>query len=173
MLKILTKDFAETQRIAQLLARLLQPNDVILLKGDLGVGKTTFTKGLARGLGINHRIKSPTFDIVNEYHQGRMPLYHLDVYRLEETGGSDLGLEEYFNGRGVSVIEWPQFILDDLPATFLLIKILRPTTVIDDSRREIDLFAVGNHYRQQQTKFINLLKKEFPTLTYSLETNPY
>ncbi|WP_281164348.1 tRNA (adenosine(37)-N6)-threonylcarbamoyltransferase complex ATPase subunit type 1 TsaE [Liquorilactobacillus sicerae] len=171
-MRILTRDFAETQRIAQLLARLLQPNDVILLKGDLGVGKTTFTKGLALGLGIDHRIKSPTFDIVNEYHQGRIPLFHLDVYRLEKTGGNDLGLEEYFNGSGVSVVEWPQFILDDLPRTFLLIKILRQTNEIDDSRREIELLAVGDHYQRQQVKFISLLKKEFPTLTYSIVTDP-
>ena len=85
-----------TQKIAEKLAKALHAGDVILLDGDLGAGKTTFTKGLARGLGIRKNVKSPTFTLIREYHEGRLPLYHMDVYRLEETGGDDLGLEEYF-----------------------------------------------------------------------------
>ena len=104
-----------TQKIAEKLAKALHAGDVILLDGDLGAGKTTFTKGLARGLGIRKNVKSPTFTLIREYHEGRLPLYHMDVYRLEETGGDDLGLEEYFNGDGVSVVEWSQFVEDDLP----------------------------------------------------------
>ncbi|MER2002546.1 MAG: tRNA (adenosine(37)-N6)-threonylcarbamoyltransferase complex ATPase subunit type 1 TsaE, partial [Carnobacterium inhibens] len=86
----------ETKTVAADLAKWLEPGDVILLEGNLGAGKTTFTKGLAEGLGIKRVIKSPTYTIIREYLDGRLPLYHMDVYRLEETGGMDLGLEEYF-----------------------------------------------------------------------------
>ena len=83
-----------TMALGQQLAPDLQPRDVILLDGDLGAGKTTFTKGLAAGLGITRNVKSPTFTIIREYQGGRIPLYHMDVYRLEEGGGDELGLDE-------------------------------------------------------------------------------
>ena len=104
MLKIKVESAEQTQAIAKKMGPLLQARDILLLDGDLGAGKTTFTKGLAEGLGIHRNIKSPTFTIIREYQQGRLPLYHMDVYRLEETGGDDLGLEEYFEGDGVSVV---------------------------------------------------------------------
>src|SRR5699024_12363354 len=100
------KNEEETKKIAADLTQYLQPGDVLLLEGNLGAGKTTFTKGLAEGLGINRVIKSPTYTLIREYEDGRLPLYHMDVYRLEESGSTDLGLEEYFEGEGVSVIEW-------------------------------------------------------------------
>ena len=93
MLKIKVESAEQTQAIAKEMGPLLQARDILLLDGDLGAGKTTFTKGLAEGLGIHRNIKSPTFTIIREYQQGRLPLYHMDVYRLEETGGNDLGLE--------------------------------------------------------------------------------
>ena len=99
-----TTDAASTQAVGAALAPLLQAGDVILLDGDLGAGKTTFTKGVAAGLGIHRNVKSPTFNLIKEYHQGRLPLYHMDVYRLEGVGGADLGLQEYFNGSGVSLV---------------------------------------------------------------------
>ena len=82
----------------------LVAGDVLVLDGDLGAGKTTFTKGLAAGLEIPDIIKSPTFTIIHEYQDGRLPLYHMDAYRLENGGAEDLGLEEYFDGDGVSVV---------------------------------------------------------------------
>jgi ATPase, YjeE family len=91
----------ETMAIGQKIAPLLAPKDIILLDGDLGAGKTTFTKGLATGLGIKRNVKSPTFTIIREYQDGRLPLYHMDVYRLEDGSGDELGLDEYFNGDGV------------------------------------------------------------------------
>lgn len=121
MLEVKVNSARETQKIAEEMAPLLQRQDVILLDGDLGAGKTTFTKGLAEGLGIHRNIKSPTFTIIREYQQGRIPLYHMDVYRLEETGGEGLGLEEYFEGDGVTVIEWSQFVDDELPIERLII----------------------------------------------------
>ena len=104
-----------TIELGQRLAPFLQAGDVLVLNGDLGAGKTTFTKGLATGLGINQMIKSPTFTIIREYQSGRLPLYHMDIYRLEDGGAEDLGLEEYFDGDGISVVEWAQFVADGLP----------------------------------------------------------
>ncbi|GAW99754.1 tRNA (adenosine(37)-N6)-threonylcarbamoyltransferase complex ATPase subunit type 1 TsaE [Secundilactobacillus mixtipabuli] len=115
----------ETMAIGQKMAPLLAPKDIILLDGDLGAGKTTFTKGLAAGLGIKRNVKSPTFTIIREYQDGRIPLYHMDVYRLEDGSGDELGLDEYFNGDGVSVVEWSQFVADELPADYLRIAFKR------------------------------------------------
>lgn len=93
-----------TMAVGKKMAPFLQAGDVIVLNGDLGAGKTTFTKGLAAGLGISDVIKSPTFTIIREYQSGRLPLYHMDIYRLENGGAEDLGLEEYFDGDGISVL---------------------------------------------------------------------
>ena len=146
MLKITVNSAEETQQIAQKLALLLKPQDVILLEGDLGAGKTTFTKGLALGLGIHHNIKSPTFTIICEYQQGRLPLYHMDVYRLEETGGEILGLEEYFEGDGVSVVEWSNFIKDELPPDNLTIVLEKDDN--NDNKRYLSFTAHGKRYQE-------------------------
>ena len=90
----------QTKELGQIIASGLRAGDVLVLNGDLGAGKTTFTKGLAKGLGIDEVIKSPTFTIIREYQGGRLPLYHMDVYRLENGGAEDLGLDEYFDGDG-------------------------------------------------------------------------
>jgi len=137
---------AETMQLGAKLGQLVQPGDLILLDGDLGAGKTTFTKGLAQSLGIDRNVKSPTFTLVREYHQGRLPLYHMDVYRLEDGGAEDLGLDEYFDGDGVSVVEWSQFISELLPATYLRIALKR--TGDQDDKRLITLQAQGPHYQQ-------------------------
>lgn len=142
----------ETQQFAQQLATHLQAGDVILLQGDLGAGKTTFTKGLALGLGIKRNIKSPTFTLIREYTEGRLPLYHMDVYRLEDSGTADLGLEEYFDGAGVSVVEWPQFAAEDLPAEFLAIFFSKNDHKVDE--RVLSLEAHGSRY----VELINSLK---------------
>ena len=128
------------------LGQLVQPGDLILLDGDLGAGKTTFTKGLAKRLGIPNNVKSPTFTLIREYRQGRLPLYHMDVYRLEDGGAEDLGLDEYFDGDGVSVVEWSQFIADLLPTTYLRIAISRDTDA--DDQRVITFKPIGEHYQR-------------------------
>lgn len=108
---------AETRKFGLDLASDFEKGDVLALVGDLGTGKTTLTRYIAEGLGINARINSPTFTIVKEYEGGRLPLYHFDVYRLD--GNTDelynIGAEEYFYGNGVSVIEWADMITDELP----------------------------------------------------------
>ncbi len=142
----------ETKDIAAKLAKWLEPGDLILLEGDLGAGKTTFTKGLAIGLGIKRIIKSPTYTIIREYLDGRLPLYHMDVYRLEETGGTDLGLEEYFEGEGVSIVEWAKFIPEDLPTEYLQIK-LQPSGE-DLMERKILFNPIGQRYNKLLDNFL-------------------
>lgn len=123
----------------------LVAGDVLVLDGDLGAGKTTFTKGLAAGLEIPDIIKSPTFTIIHEYQDGRLPLYHMDAYRLENGGAEDLGLEEYFDGDGVSVVEWAEFVEDELPADFLAIHFKRTD---DDNTRILEFEPHGQHFDQ-------------------------
>lgn len=136
----ISEEEAHTEAIASSLADIVQAGDVITLTGELGVGKTHFTKGLAKGLGIIERVTSPTFTIVKEY-EGRLPLYHLDVYRLEHSD-EDIGFDEYFYGDGVAVIEWAQFIEAFLPEEYLSITIERT----GDTAREITIEAVGKKY---------------------------
>ncbi|USS86939.1 tRNA (adenosine(37)-N6)-threonylcarbamoyltransferase complex ATPase subunit type 1 TsaE [Fructilactobacillus cliffordii] len=136
---------AETEALGEQLAQQLQPGDVILLDGDLGAGKTTFTKGIARGLGIRQTVKSPSFPIIREYQSGRLPLYHMDVYRLETGGAADLGLDEYFAGDGVSVVEWSQFAETELPEHYLQVAIERQDDVDADQRR-LTLRAHGDRF---------------------------
>lgn len=98
------------------LAEGLQPGDVIALIGDLGTGKTTLSGYIARGLGVQQRVNSPTFTIVKEYHDGRLPLYHFDVYRVcDPEEMFNIGAEEYFYGQGVCLIEWADLIEEILP----------------------------------------------------------
>lgn len=139
-LTVYTHSEEETKAFASRLAERLQPGDVITLEGDLGAGKTTFTKGLASGLGIWRVVNSPTFTIIKEY-AGDMPLYHMDVYRLEESD-EDLGFDEYFEGEGVTVVEWATFIEDQLPDTYITISIKR----IDEEERAITLTPYGDRY---------------------------
>ena len=115
---------------------------MITLEGDLGAGKTAFTKGLALGLGIQKNVNSPTFTIIKEY-QGSIPLYHMDVYRLEDSY-EDLGFEEYFNGNGVTVIEWAHLIEEQLPIERLNIFIYHQG---NDSRK-IVVKPAGERYEQ-------------------------
>ncbi len=133
-------DVNETQRLAAKLAKYLKARDVITLEGDLGAGKTSFTQGLALGLGITQIVNSPTFTLIKEY-QGNLPLYHMDVYRLEGED-EDLGFEEYFYGEGISVVEWAQFIEDYLPDQLLNIIILK----LDENRRLLRFEPKGDYY---------------------------
>ena len=106
------------------LAKAVKPGEVIALIGDLGTGKTALSKCIAQGLGVAEPIVSPTFTIVNEYHSGRMPLYHFDVYRLNDAEEMyDLGYEEYFFGQGLCIIEWADKIMDLIPEGSRIIRI--------------------------------------------------
>lgn len=145
---IKTNSEEETLLLAQNLAKLLKPGDVITLNGDLGSGKTTFTKGLAVGLGIEQMIKSPTFTIIKEY-DGELPLYHMDAYRLEHSE-EDIGFAEYFYGDGISVVEWSQFIEDFLPEERLNIVI----EYVSDNVRRLKFQPIGKHYRNMTNQLL-------------------
>ena len=131
-----------TQSIAQKIGELLEPGMILTLEGDLGAGKTTFTKGIAKGLDIKRNVNSPTFTIIKEY-EGRLPLYHMDVYRLE-SGAEEMGLEDYFYGEGVCVIEWASMVGDLLPKDRLDIKIYRE----GENNRRIELNATSDAYEK-------------------------
>ncbi|MBD3110239.1 tRNA (adenosine(37)-N6)-threonylcarbamoyltransferase complex ATPase subunit type 1 TsaE [Bacillus sp. AGMB 02131] len=132
----------ETAKIAYRLGQIATQGTVITLEGDLGAGKTTFTKGLAKGLGIERNVNSPTFTIIKEY-KGRLPLYHMDVYRVEDAF-EDLGFDEYFEGQGVTVVEWAHLIEDQLPSELLSIQIL----YAGENERRIVLMPKGKKYVQ-------------------------
>ena len=100
------------------------PGQIYCLNGDLGVGKTVFTQGFAKGLGIEEPVNSPTFTIIQEYHEGRLPLYHFDVYRISDIDEMyEIGCEEYFYGAGVCFIEWAQLIREMIPENAVTITI--------------------------------------------------
>ncbi len=124
------------------LGSLLQPGDVLALEGDLGAGKTTFTKGLAKGLNITRNVNSPTFTIIKEY-QGRLPLYHMDVYRVEDSF-EDLGFDEYFEGNGVTVVEWAHLVKEQLPEELLTIYLY----LDDNDSRKLVLEPLGKRYEE-------------------------
>ncbi|MGG1631781.1 tRNA (adenosine(37)-N6)-threonylcarbamoyltransferase complex ATPase subunit type 1 TsaE [Rossellomorea sp. NRS-1567] len=140
--EIITTSPEETGQFAEKLAAHLKPGAVLTLEGDLGAGKTTFTKGLAKGLGVTKTVNSPTFTIIKEY-RGRLPLYHMDVYRLDDSF-EDLGFDEYFEGEGVTVVEWAHLIQDQLPEELLSLSIYRE----GDSTRRIVLKPYGDRYSE-------------------------
>ncbi|MCP8617821.1 tRNA (adenosine(37)-N6)-threonylcarbamoyltransferase complex ATPase subunit type 1 TsaE [Salirhabdus salicampi] len=131
----------ETIQFAQKLGRLLKEGDVITLEGNIGAGKTTFTKGLAKALNIKRTVNSPTFTIVKEY-EGSLPLYHMDAYRLED-GVEDIGFDEYFHSDGITVVEWPQNVSEFLPRDYLKVMI----EYDGEAQRKITLEPVGSRFQ--------------------------
>ncbi|MCR4718281.1 MAG: tRNA (adenosine(37)-N6)-threonylcarbamoyltransferase complex ATPase subunit type 1 TsaE [Firmicutes bacterium] len=124
----------ETENIAKAFAKTLNRGDTVCLDGDLGAGKTAFTAGIAKGLGIDEYISSPTFTILNCY-SGYIPLYHFDVYRIGDSSEMyDIGFSEYVSGDGVTVIEWSEIISDILPDSRYEVKITKNLDIHDDFR---------------------------------------
>ena len=114
-LEFTTRSPEETERLGAALAQLLSAGDIIAYRGDLGAGKTAFTRGLARGLGYTEPVTSPTYTIVNEYLGGRLPLFHFDMYRLTSSDDLwDIGWEDYLDRRGVCAVEWSENVADAL-----------------------------------------------------------
>lgn len=119
-----TKSAVETEALGEKLAGKLRGGEVIAFTGDLGAGKTAFTRGLARGLGITDRVTSPTFTIVNEYEGGRLPLFHFDMYRLSCSDELyDIGWEDYLSRGGVCAVEWSEIVEDALEADAIRVDI--------------------------------------------------
>lgn len=140
----------QTWRVGEALGKLLKPGDVICLYGDLGTGKTNLSYGISRGLDVQDRyVTSPTFMLVNEY-QGRIPLYHIDLYRLKESAELEsIGFEQYLDSDGATVIEWAERAEEALPAECLSIYL----SYGDDDLREIGFYAEGDRYRALLEQF--------------------
>ena len=131
-----THNSKETYELGFNMGKSAKAGDVDCLDGDLGVGKTVFTQGFAKGLGINEPINSPTFTIVQEYHEGRLPLYHFDVYRIGDiTEMDEIGYEEYFYSEGVCLIEWGNLISEIMPENATYITISKDLSKGFDYRR--------------------------------------
>ncbi len=139
--KITTYSEHETAMLAENIESEKFPNMVICLNGDLGSGKTVFVKAFANALGIEEAVTSPTFNIIKEYLNGELPLYHMDVYRIDDVD-EDLGIEDYYDKDGVTLIEWADMIKDKLPDERLDIKI----KIIDENTRIIILKPFGKKY---------------------------
>ena len=135
--KIYINNVDEIIKLGEKIGKLAFPNMLITMNGDLGAGKTTMTKGIARGLGIEKVVNSPTFTIMKIY-EGRLNLYHLDVYRITDPE-SDFELEEYFEADGVCVIEWASQIEELLPSSYMNINI----TDLGDNKRELEISVIG------------------------------
>ena len=139
MMQITTHSADETQALGQKLASRLAPGDVIAYFGDLGAGKTAFTRGLAQGLGITDPVTSPTYTIVNEYLSGRIPLFHFDMYRLSSSDELfDIGWEDYLSRGGVCAVEWSENVIDALPEDTVWVRIARE----GDTARSITIEGV-------------------------------
>lgn len=135
---------SETFSLGKRMGTLVEPGDVLCVSGELGTGKTVLAKGVADGLGISEDVTSPTFTLVNEY-LGRLPFYHIDVYRLgSPLEMADLGYEEYFFGAGVTLVEWAERVTEILPPERLEINIRNVPG--QENAREINFFARGERY---------------------------
>lgn len=141
--KITTRDERETINLAQNLESEKFENMIICLEGDLGSGKTIFTKGFAQALSIDENITSPTFNIIKEYLSGEMPLFHMDVYRLDGKM-DEIGLEDYFKKGGIVIIEWADLIKDYLPDERLVIKF----KIVDEETRVLTFIPHGQQYEE-------------------------
>lgn len=143
-MEIILNGLKETSEFGIKLGSLLKSGDVVCLNGELGAGKTTLTKSIGLGLGVDDYITSPTFSLINEY-EGRVPVYHFDVYRLENVEELyDLGFDEYFYGKGISIIEWANRIEKFLPDERIVLNI-ENTQYIDQRRIRITIY--GNRYK--------------------------
>ena len=149
-----SKSPSETIRIGKTIGSSLQAGDVVALMGELGAGKTQFIKGLAQGIGVGKSayVSSPSFTLINEY-KGKIPFYHIDLYRLEEEKeAEELGLEEYFYGEGITAIEWADRIPSLLPGELLRVNI----HYTGKQTRSIELVAKGKRYEE----LINAISSE-------------
>ncbi|MDD5038430.1 MAG: tRNA (adenosine(37)-N6)-threonylcarbamoyltransferase complex ATPase subunit type 1 TsaE [Dehalococcoidales bacterium] len=151
-LKLISHSPEQTQKLGMSIGELAQPGDVFLLVGNLGTGKTCLTQGIAWGLGIKEYALSPSFVIVRELY-GRLPLYHIDLYRLDHTEEIvELGLDDYLYGSGICVVEWAGKALNILPEEHLLIDI----GYLSDTERSLEMKSSGQRYQNILTELKHL-----------------
>lgn len=150
-----SKSPEQTVVFGEKLGQLLIPGCLVYLSGDLGAGKTNFAQGVIKGLGVEQPVTSPTYTIVNEY-QGRYPVYHFDVYRLNHwTDLEDLGYEDYFYGRGVTIIEWADSIAPILPPEGIWIKLSSLFQEGSEEERVIEVWSEGEQTKKMIEEWIN------------------
>ena len=138
-MQYITTSPERTEALGERLGERLRGGEVIAYRGELGAGKTAFTRGLARGLGISVRVTSPTYTIVNEYGGGRLPLFHFDMYRLHDADDLfDIGWEDYLERGGVCAVEWSENVMDALPEDTVWVRIARE----GDTARSITIEGV-------------------------------
>jgi tRNA threonylcarbamoyladenosine biosynthesis protein TsaE len=147
LFSVQTSSPEKTREIGEALGKLLAPGDVVGLIGHLGAGKTVFAQGVAKGIGAKGRVTSPTFTLIHE-HYGRIPLYHVDVYRLTTPADVEtIGIEDYLYGDGAVLLEWADQVLSILPDERLDVMIKRPENEEDDNVREISIRPYGERYQ--------------------------
>ncbi|KUO50025.1 MAG: hypothetical protein APF76_06050 [Desulfitibacter sp. BRH_c19] len=154
MIKIHVNNEKETMKLGQVIGNYIVPGMVICLQGDLGTGKTTLTKGIVKGFGINDSVTSPTFTIINQY-EGKNNLYHIDTYRIESSEEMiDLGVEDYLPANdGVTVVEWPELIENLLPKDRIILSFFAK----GDNQRDISIYIKGDN--PDYEKFLQELNK--------------
>jgi tRNA threonylcarbamoyladenosine biosynthesis protein TsaE len=158
VLKLKTNNPGQTQLLGRHLGKVVLKGDLILLEGELGTGKTCLVQGIAHELGITQYAFSPSFVLIREYH-GKLPLYHIDLYRLDNMAEiDDLGLEEYLYGDGICVIEWAEKGLPVLPQNHLLVKMKYVLT--SETQRTISIYPRGDHYLELIKKLELILHGE-------------
>jgi tRNA threonylcarbamoyladenosine biosynthesis protein TsaE len=154
-IEIVSHSPEQTQQVGERLGEIAWPGEVILLSGNLGAGKTCLTQGIARGLGITEYAASPSFILVREMY-GRLPLYHIDFYRLDHLEEiADLGLDEYFYGKGVCVVEWSDKGMALLPPEHLLVEI----AYLGDTGRSLTFKPAGERYRHMVAGLADLSRQ--------------
>lgn len=152
-----TKTSAETQSLGEKLAPLLQSDDVILFTGDLGAGKTQFVQGVARGLGVQASVTSPTFNILLEYHDGRLPLFHFDLYRLDEPEElDDIDFFGVLESDGVSFVEWSEKFPEEMPEDYLSLSL----AVCPDETRVLTVAGQGRRGQELAVQWKEELKQQ-------------
>ncbi|WP_338211843.1 tRNA (adenosine(37)-N6)-threonylcarbamoyltransferase complex ATPase subunit type 1 TsaE [Lactobacillus juensis] len=144
----------EMQHLGAVIAQTAQAHDLLLLNGDLGAGKTTLTQGIGRELGIKRPVKSPTFTIVREYPEARLPLFHMDFYRLENDDLSSIDLSAYMAEPGLVVIEWPEIVQEQLPEEYLQIIIKRVDDSWNSTKRVVEFVPKGRRNEKWAEKII-------------------
>ena len=134
----------KTRNLGKIVGSCIEPGQIILLTGNLGSGKTVFVKGIAEGMGIKDQITSPTYSLINEY-TGNPPLFHLDLYRLENSSRlNDIGVLDYLEREGVMVVEWPEILKEILPDDYLEIIFCRESEDLNTEKRELKFTVSGS-----------------------------
>ena len=163
-MKYLLGSLTDTQRFAEIVAAHVRPRDMIVLAGEMGTGKTTFTQSFGRALGTTDLITSPTFNLLHNYGSGRMSLHHADLYRLERTGElEDLGLDELQDSGGVIAVEWGDIVGDEL-GDALVLRFAHADETVDTDVRGVTVLARGAQWESRIHKLVEELTANFKVL---------